>query len=125
MKIKMCYVLLTFSVVVSFVTSDKGTLYVGALFELSNHWYANYINFFVTILEDVFKEVDNRTDILADYSLQLITKDTQVMSDVSLFIYLFFTLWEVIDIYKENIYVGLFNRCKFSCAQKYVAGSIK
>ena len=61
------------------VCSEKHTLHVGALFELSNHWYAEYINFFVTILEHVFEEVENRTDILADYSLKLITKDTQVI----------------------------------------------
>ena len=61
------------------VCADKRTLQVGGLFELSNHWYAKYINFFVTILEHVFEEVDNRTDILADYSLKLITRDTQVI----------------------------------------------
>ena len=59
-------------------SSDPKTLYVGALFELSNHWYEKYVNFFVTIVEHVFEEVDNRTDILPGYSLKLITKDTEV-----------------------------------------------
>ena len=51
--------------------------------ELSNHWYENYIKFFPTIIEHVFEEIENRTDILADYSLQLITKDTQVILNVN------------------------------------------
>ena len=70
----------------SFVTcvlAEKQVLYVGALMELSNHWYENYINFFPTIIEHVFEEIENRTDILADYSLQLITKDTQVILTVN------------------------------------------
>ena len=58
--------------------SLKNTLCVGALLELSNHWYQKYVNFFIDIIEHVFEEVENRTDILPDYSLQLITKDTQV-----------------------------------------------
>ena len=58
--------------------AEKNTLYVGALFELSNNWYQKYVNFFVDIIEYVFQELENRTDILADYSLKLITKDTQV-----------------------------------------------
>lgn len=70
--------LIVFFVALSRVASNKTTLYVGALLELSNHWYQSYVNFFVTIIEHVFEEVENRTDILADYSLRLITKDTQV-----------------------------------------------
>ena len=69
----------------SFVTcvlAEKQVLYVGALMELSNHWYENYIKFFPTIIKHVFEEIENRTDILADYSLQLITKDTQVILNV-------------------------------------------
>ena len=58
--------------------TDKCELHVGALFELSNHWYAAWINYFVTILEHAFAEVDNRTDILPDCSLKLIPKDTEV-----------------------------------------------
>ena len=60
------------------VSPEKTSLYVGALLELSNHWYQNYVNFFINIIEYVFEEVENRTDILADYSLKLVTKDTQV-----------------------------------------------
>ena len=58
--------------------ADKRTLHVGALFELSNHWYTDYANFFINIIEHVFEEVENRTDILRDYSLKLITRDTEV-----------------------------------------------
>ena len=60
------------------VLPEKTTLFIGALFELSNHWYQSYVNFFIDIIEYVFEEVENRTDILADYSLKLVTKDTQV-----------------------------------------------
>ena len=56
----------------------KQPLYVGALVELTNNWYEDYVNFFVTMWEHVFEEIDNRTDILADYTLQLIIKDTEV-----------------------------------------------
>lgn len=66
------------------VIAEKKTLYVGALLELSNHWYQKYVNFFGLILEHVFEEVDNRTDILPDYSLKLIKKDTEV-SQINLF----------------------------------------
>ena len=59
-------------------STGKHTLYVGALLELTNHWYAEYTSFFITILEHAFEEIEQRTDLLADYSLQLITKDTQV-----------------------------------------------
>ena len=60
------------------VLPDKTELYLGALLELSNHWYQSYVNFFIDIIEYVFEEVENRTDILVDYSLKLVTKDTQV-----------------------------------------------
>ena len=59
--------------------SDNCVLHVGALFELSNHWYERWINYFVTIVEHAFAEVDNRTDILPDCSLKLIPKDTEVI----------------------------------------------
>ena len=59
--------------------SDNCVLHVGALFELSNHWYERWINYFVTIVEYAFAEVDNRTDILPDCSLKLIPKDTEVI----------------------------------------------
>ena len=60
------------------VSPEKTTLYIGALLELSNHWYESYVNFFINIIEYVFEEVENRTDILSEYSLKLVTKDTQV-----------------------------------------------
>ena len=56
----------------------KEPLYVGALVELTNNWYEDYVKFFVNIWEHVFEEIDIRTDILGEYSLQLIVKDTEV-----------------------------------------------
>ena len=44
----------------TFVVTGKQVLHVGGLLELSNHWYENYVNFFVTILEHAFGEIDNR-----------------------------------------------------------------
>ena len=78
MKCLICAIVLT-TFVIS-VSTEKTTLYVGALLELSNHWYQKYVNFFGLILEHVFEEVDNRTDILPNYSLKLIKKDTEVSS---------------------------------------------
>ena len=60
------------------VATEKKSLFVGALFELSNHWYERYVNFFISIVEHVFDAVENRTNLLADYSLKLTTKDTEV-----------------------------------------------
>lgn len=76
---KQTIVLLTWFLALTKVETEKRTLHVGALFELSNHWFASYVNFFVNIIEHAFEEIGNRTDILADYSLQLIAKDTQVI----------------------------------------------
>ena len=61
--------------------SEECVLHVGALFELSNHWYAPWINYFVTIVEHAFAEIENRTDILPECSLKLTPKDTQVKYD--------------------------------------------
>ena len=76
---KQIIVILTLFVILTKITADRRTLHVGALFELSNHFFTKYVSFFVNIIEHVFEEIENRTDILADYSLKLITKDTQVM----------------------------------------------
>ena len=75
MKIFFLLMLFVFSTNVS---AEQKTLYVGALFELSDFWYAKYVNFFIDIIEYVFEQVQNNTEILADYSLKLITKDTKV-----------------------------------------------
>lgn len=65
-------------VIIQMLVAEKSMLHVGALFELSNHWFARYITFFIEVIEHVFEEIENRTDILADYSLKLISKDTEV-----------------------------------------------
>lgn len=72
----------------SLVSAEKKILHVGALLELSNHWYEEYVNFFDNIIEHAFEKIENRTDILADYSLKLITKDTQVMISINLSIFI-------------------------------------
>ena len=74
-KIVLIYCVTSFMVRVA---PERQVLHVGVLLEMTNHWYGEYVNFFVNIIEHVFEEVENRTDILADYSLKLITKDTQV-----------------------------------------------
>ena len=72
------FFLLTLVVLFTSTTTGKHPLYVGGLLELSTNWYHKYVNFFVHIFEYAFEEIENRTDILADYSLKLISKDTQV-----------------------------------------------
>ena len=57
---------------------DRIPLYVGGLFELTKHWWISYTNFFPSIVEFVFETVRERNDILPDYELVLVTKDTQV-----------------------------------------------
>ena len=71
-------ILLTLLVFATHIGTAKHTLYVGGLMEMSNNWYAKYCNSFIHILEYVFDQIENRTDILVDYSLTLLTKDTQV-----------------------------------------------
>ena len=76
----MKYLYLFLFCVIKIIASEKQTLYIGGLLELSNSWYAPYANFLTSIIEYVFEEVENRTDILTDYSLQLVAKDTEVNS---------------------------------------------
>ena len=79
-------VLLTFAALCERKVDSKRPLYVGALFELSDHWYASYVNFFINIVEYAFQQIENNTDILADYSLKLITKDTKVNNSSMLYL---------------------------------------
>ena len=69
------------SIVTMCLYSVKGRrpLYVGSLLELTNSWASKNAITFPKIWEFAFEEIGNRTDILADYSLQLIVKDTQVI----------------------------------------------
>ncbi|XP_060581360.1 gamma-aminobutyric acid type B receptor subunit 2-like [Ruditapes philippinarum] len=52
-------------------------LYVGALFEFSEHWFKDYTPFFPKIIEHAVKGIQNRTDILQDYDLQIEYGDTK------------------------------------------------
>ena len=73
-------VLITMCFVVRKTTiADGPVLHVGALFEMSDNFYDKYVNFFDDVIEYAFEEIRNRTDILPDYSLKLIIKDTQVI----------------------------------------------
>ena len=73
-------------VIVQVSVEDKTSLHVGALLELSHNWFGRYFNFYIEILEHVLTEIENRTDILPDYSLKLISKDTKVFMKQFLFL---------------------------------------
>ena len=75
---KLPFFLCSFAMFVALVTCRQ-PLYVGSLLKLTNHWASKYANAFATIWEFAFEEIGNRTDILADYSLHLVIKDTQVI----------------------------------------------
>lgn len=73
------FLVLAMYVVLFYTTvAVRYSLNVGALFELTNHWFDPFANFYVSVVEHAFEEIENRTDILTDYSLKLIVKDTQV-----------------------------------------------
>ena len=61
---------------------DTHTLHVGALFEITDHFYDEYVNFFDDVITNAFEETRNRTDMLSDYALNLITKDTKVIKQI-------------------------------------------
>ena len=56
----------------------KDLLHACVLLESSQHGMAKYFAFFTDVIEHTFKEIENRADILPEYSLALIPKDTQV-----------------------------------------------
>lgn len=64
------------------VQGDKKTLYVGVLLEKSNHWFGSYANFFPTIFECALQAVQNTSDILSEYEIKLIVRDTQVCANL-------------------------------------------
>ena len=57
---------------------EKELLQVSVLLEATQHGLSKYFALFPEILELVFEDVENRMDILPEYSLKLIPKDTQV-----------------------------------------------
>ena len=57
---------------------DKKKLHVGVLLELTDNWYVRYTNFFPDVFRYGFKGVDNRSDILSDYTIELVIRDTKV-----------------------------------------------
>ena len=56
----------------------KDTLNVCVLLEITQYRYSKWYAFFSDIIEHAFVEVQHRMDMLPEYSLKLISKDTQV-----------------------------------------------
>ena len=70
-----CFIIVQIHVAVG----EKDSLHVCALVERTQHRYSKYYAFFIDILEHAFGEIVNWTDMLPEYSLKLIPKDTQVI----------------------------------------------
>ncbi|XP_069131829.1 gamma-aminobutyric acid type B receptor subunit 2-like [Argopecten irradians] len=58
-------------------SATKSPLYIGALFRAGSTWYTPYSNAFKELFDLAFEEIGNRTDILPDYELKLIVKETE------------------------------------------------
>ena len=58
----------------------KTPLYVGVLSPMSDYWFGKYGPLFDLIFQTAFEEVANRTDLLTDYELRIVSKNTQVCS---------------------------------------------
>jgi len=80
--LNLCYMITVLSVADGNVNTgnETTTLYVGALLELSEYWYAKYAIFFLEVFEYAFEEVYARDDMLPGFQLKLKTKDTKVSS---------------------------------------------
>ncbi|XP_045177177.2 gamma-aminobutyric acid type B receptor subunit 2-like [Mercenaria mercenaria] len=68
---------LTLIVITCQIVSARTPLFVGALFEFSEHWFKDYTPFFPRIIEQALKDIQNRTDILQDYELVISYRDTK------------------------------------------------
>ena len=58
--------------------AENNLLRVSVLLEKTRHGMSTYFAFLSDITRYAFTEIENRTDILPEYSLELETKDTQV-----------------------------------------------
>lgn len=58
--------------------TNKTTLNVGCLFELSKYRYRDYIQLLPHILDYAFQKIHRDTDLLPDYHFNVIIKDTRV-----------------------------------------------
>ncbi|XP_033752566.1 gamma-aminobutyric acid type B receptor subunit 2-like [Pecten maximus] len=58
-------------------TANKSPLYIGALFRAGSTWYAPYSYALKQMFDLAFEEISDRTDILQDYELKLIVKETE------------------------------------------------
>ncbi|XP_059142328.1 gamma-aminobutyric acid type B receptor subunit 2-like [Physella acuta] len=56
---------------------NLSTLYVGSLLPLSNYWWAPYGVCYIQFLKRALEEINNSTDILPGYRLELVAGDTQ------------------------------------------------
>ncbi|XP_060075051.1 gamma-aminobutyric acid type B receptor subunit 2-like [Ylistrum balloti] len=63
---------------IGLMSTTKVPVYVGALFKGGSHWFAPYALALEKLFDLAFEEISNRTDILPDYELKLITKFTEV-----------------------------------------------
>ena len=78
MRIKAIIFILSLIVQISEHAGKNDSLHVSVLLEATQHGLSKYFSFFTDILEHAFQKIQNRTDILPEYSLKLITEDTQV-----------------------------------------------
>lgn len=60
------------------VGGARTPLYVGALFEFSEHWFKDYTPFFPKIIDRALEDIRNKSDVLQDYDLTIIYRDTKV-----------------------------------------------
>ena len=67
------------------VNAERTPLYVGGLFELTEHWWYKYTNLFPLVLERAFGDIRNSSNVLQDYEIRLVSKDTKVSRKCSPF----------------------------------------
>lgn len=60
------------------IQAEKKPLYVGVLMEQSRNWYTSYTSCFPDMFEYVFQQILNTTDVLSDYEIKQVVRDTQV-----------------------------------------------
>lgn len=63
---------------VTYCKSNKTTLHVGLLLEMSEYRYWRYVNLLPHILEYAFNESHKIPTLLPDYEFKMIIKDTAV-----------------------------------------------
>lgn len=77
-KAKVLGVLIASNLFLGSANAGRTPLYVGGLFELTEHWWSSYTNLFPVVLEQAFEAVRNHSTILQDYDIKLVQRDTKV-----------------------------------------------